>query len=610
MAVVPLWLLLSLGVAWLAADAPQVAPLPAPLTAERLVAEVAPEVLEARMEAEPGVVEPVLVALAEGLGGDGERAEQVAEYLAAVARSRGRRLAAATAGAGGGLEDGRVDAFVTLLLVHPGRFAAETGFRERVLALLPEALAPGDRAALRERVLGKLNQVDGFGFEASEALEVAWGAVPRASAGRRLEEGAARGLVFDDDVSRPLAASIYSLPSAFFAVEQARRFLAGVRRVGGEREILVLGDLPLGGDAGPLGLTLLPTHGRAYSPWPRDPLSLVRRPGGGVAVVVRPNAQPGREEDAFLGRELVQTLPERLDRAWGRPGWTVAPVPFHNGQVLLLPDAAWVTLHGVELRALEILGLARVPVEELGSPAGVDRYMVAVERAAGELAALYGRPVRFAHPLPAELPAGERPALMARLGGGAGYDLDSLLTLLPAPAGAEGAAGEAGRPVALVADPRLGGDLLATLPRGDWEGFRAAFDLAPPAGGLPAALAAALAEPPAMALADFLDVVARHLAARGFTVERLPLLVVPTALLADREGVFHARFLITWNNVVVETRGGRVRAEGFSSLLPEADRRVAAAFRRAGARLNLVPPLVRSVVLVGGYRCASSHVRR
>jgi len=101
----------------------------------------------------------------------------------------------------------------------------------------------------------------------------------------------------------------------------------------------------------------------------------------------------------------------------------------------------------------------------------------------------------------------------------------------------------------------------------------------------------------------------RYLAAQGLAVERLPLLVVPTELLADREGVTHPRFLITWNNVVVETRGGRVRAEGFASLLPEADRRVAVVFRRAGAQLDLLPPLVRSVVLVGGYRCASSHVR-
>ncbi len=610
MAVVPFWLLVSLALGG-SASASQQSTLPSPLTVERLLDEVRPEALEARLEAEPGLVEPVLVALADALGSEDEdAARRAAESLGACARARGRRLAAVVNGSGGKLGEEWVNAFVTLLLVHPARFAADGGFRERVLALLPEALAPEDRPALRDRVLWKLNQVDGFDFAASEALEVAWGAVPRGSGGRRMEDGAAREVVFDDDVSRPLAASFYSLPSAFFGVEEARRFLAAVRGLGPEREVLVLTDLPLGEEAGALRLELLPSHGRGYSPWPRDPMSLVRRRGGGHAVVVRPNAQPGREEDAFLGRELVQTLPERLDRAWGRPGWTVAGVPFHNGQVLLAPDAAWITLHGVELRALAILGLERVPVAEFGSAAGVDRYVAAVERAADELAAFYGRPVRFAHPLPGDLPAGERGALMARLGGGAGYDLDSLLTLLPAAARSDGVAGGAARPAALVADPRLGGELLPELPRGDWERFRAAFDLAPAAGKLSAALAAALAEPPAVALAGFLDLVAAHLAAQGFSVDRLPLLVVPTALLADREGVSHPRFLITWNNVVVETRGGRVRAEGFASLLPAADRRVAATFRRAGARLDLVPPLVKSVVLVGGYRCASSHVRK
>jgi hypothetical protein len=33
------------------------------------------------------------------------------------------------------------------------------------------------------------------------------------------------------------------------------------------------------------------------------------------------------------------------------------------------------------------------------------------------------------------------------------------------------------------------------------------------------------------------------------------------------------------------------------------------AFAAAGARLDLVPPLVRSIILNGGYRCASAHVR-
>jgi hypothetical protein len=81
------------------------------------------------------------------------------------------------------------------------------------------------------------------------------------------------------------------------------------------------------------------------------------------------------------------------------------------------------------------------------------------------------------------------------------------------------------------------------------------------------------------------------------------------SLLRNREGLTHDEFLITWNNVVAETRDGRLRAEGFASLIPTADRLVRETFAAAGARLDLFPPLVRSVILNGGYRCASNHVR-
>lgn len=586
------WLLVSLGLAWIAPTAHQTrAPAPAlaaPIDGARLLREVAPAALEERLAEEPALGPPALTALADLLASDDAATAGAAErYLAACARARSRRLPAAAS-------DAAVDDLLTLLLVHPRRFAGDPAFRARVLRVVPQALDPAVPPPLRDRLLIALNQLAGFDFEASERVEVSWGAVPRASAGRRLPADVARHLTYDDDLSRPLAASLYSLPALIIDGGAARRFLAAVRALDPRREILVLTDLSLDDEA----ITLLPTYGRPFSPWPRDPLSFVRRPDGGLAVVLRPNAQPQREEDLFLGRELVQTLPERLDGAWQGLGWTVAPVPFHNGQVLLAPDAAWITLHAVELRALEVLGRSRVPVEDFARPEGVERYMAAVERAAAELAALYGRPVRFAHPLPAMVPAIERPALMARLGGGAGYDLDSLMTLLPA-----------APTVALVADLRAGRELLATTPVADWAGFRTGYGLAPPAERLPRALAAALDEPAAAALADFLDLVAGHLAGQGMRVERLPLLLVPVALLTAPEGISHRSFLITWSNVVVETRDGRVRAEGFASLLPAADRGAVEVFRRAGARLDLLPPLARSVVLSGGYRCASNHVR-
>ena len=413
----------------------------------------------------------------------------------------------------------------------------------------------------------------------------------------------APGLRFTDDAELPLAASVYSFPSFFFDAATVDRFLAAVRAVAPERQILVLTDPPLfralESRAAALHVHLLTTRGRAYSPWPRDPFSLVRGPGGAVVVLVRPNLQPGREDDAHMGAELAAGLPEEIDRAWGGVTWTEAPIPFHNGQILPAAGRVWITLHSLEPRILTLLGLSQVPVETFASAAGIARYTAAASTAAGELSALWGRPVRFVHPLPAD--AGGATAgsdLLRRIGGGAGYDLDSLVTFLPGPSGS---------PAALVADVTLGRELAAHLPAAEWEALRSGWGLtaAPP---LAAAVQAAQRDPRVEDLDRFLDLTAGHLASEGFRVPRLPLLSLPFALLRDPEGL-QGTFLLTWNNVVAETRGGKVRAEGFSSLLPSGDRRATETFAAAGARLELLPPLVRSVILNGGYRCASNHVR-
>jgi hypothetical protein len=386
-----------------------------------------------------------------------------------------------------------------------------------------------------------------------------------------------------------------------------------VRAADPHRTLLALVDPPLrralADRARRLDVTLLETSGRAYSPWPRDPFSLTwealaRNGRGRVVALVRPNLQPGREEDATMGSELVRDLPPALDAAWGGARWARAAVPFHNGQVLLAGGAAWMSLHTLEPRILALLGLARVPVASFATAAGVDRYLAAARRAAGELAALYGRPARFVHPLPETGSAAERAALMARIGGGAGHDLDSLVTFLP---GRPGSGARSKKPRALVADVAAGRALLARLGGGDWGALAATYDLAPE--GLPAAMAAAQREPRPAALAAYLDLMAAQLAAAGLEVRRLPLVFVPTALLRDREGVSHPDFLLSWNNVVVERRDGAVRAEGFASRLPAGDALAVETFTAAGARLDLLPPLVHSIVLDGGYRCASNHLR-
>ncbi len=538
-----------------------------------------------------------------------EELEARLDHLANLAKARCRRLARQ-----GSWTPADVQALLTIQLADPERFVADPAFRARVLAVLPGALDPSTPPRLRDDILHELNQVRGIDFAASEAVEAAWGAIPRRALERRLDSSA--GLLFQDDAEHPLTASVYSLPSFFFSFDEAAAFLAGVRKVAPDRPLLVLTDLPLHRrlqkERAGLKLTLLETYGRPYSPWPRDPFSLVRSAsgaGGAVRVLVRPNLQPGREEDASLGAELIQNLPEDLDRAWGGVGgvaWAVAPVPFHNGQVLATREAAWITLHALEPRILALLKLDRVPVESFGSPAGIDRYVAAAKTAAEELRDLYGRPVRFVHPLPEPLAAPgatDGPALMGRIGGGAGYDLDSIVTLLP-PSEALVA------PVALVADIAAGRDLLQKLTPEDWKALRAGYGLEPDGDTLKRALIEAQAAVTSdTGLASFLDLTADHLVREGMKVRRVPLLSVPVALLKNRGDFSHREFLITWNNVVVETRDGHLRAEGFSSLIPTGDRVARDAFAAAGAHLDLVPPLVRSIVLNGGYRCASNHVR-
>lgn len=567
-----------------------------------------------RIDSDPARAREELRSLASALAGEEAALAGAAEFeLRSCTRERSRRLAA-----GRGWSPAETEALAVLLLAEPERFVAEEAFRRRILAFLPTALDPRTPPALRDDLLGQLNEIRGFDFEASDALEFAWGRAPRRALERRAapktETPAKEGggpparppFRFDADTSGRIAASVYSLPSFFFSPATVRELLLAISRLDPRREILVLADLAmvraLGAAPPAPRLHLLETYGRPYSPWPRDPFSLVRDSAGRLVALARPNSQTGREEDANLAAEWVQNLPADLDRKWGGKGgvvWTVAPTPFHNGQVLLTEDAAWMTVHALEPRVLALLGAERVPVESFGSAEGIDRYLRAVDQASGELAALYGRPVRFVHPLPRAGTLAERTALLRTLGGAAGYDLDSLVTFVPAKGGV----------AALVADSGLGRGATAQAGPRDLEALRAGFGLAPEGEGLRAALLAAQESPATRALGAFLDLAARSLQEAGFPVRRLPLLSIPTALLAERAGLHHEEFLLTWNNVVVERRPEGARAEGFSYHFPPGDRAAREAFEGLGVHLDLLPPLARSIVLNGGYRCASNHLR-
>lgn len=423
----------------------------------------------------------------------------------------------------------------------------------------------------------------------------------------RAAELPAGSLAFPDEGRDAVVASIFSFPSAYLDAPSAGRLLAAVREAAPERELVVLADAPmrraLEAGAAAAGVHWIETRGHLFSPWPRDPFSVARRPGGGLVLVERPGLQRGREEDRWMAREVARSLPEALGRSWGGEDgvrWGEAPFFFHNGHVLMAGGAAWTSLHGLERRILEVLGLERVPVATFGAPEGIDRYARAARRVIDEMSAFYGKPVRLVHPLPEAGPAAERSAVMRAIGSGAGFDLDSIVTLLPAPDGGLRA---------LVGDLDLGRELLGELAGQDREALRATYGFAPPAGELAGALAQAQGSPRAAGLDAFLELAAEHLAAAGVPVRRLPLLLAPIALLAEREAYEHRDFLIGWHNAVLDRRPGGPRAEAFASGIAAGDERARAAYREAGVELYLLPPLVVSVIANGGYRCASNQIR-
>jgi hypothetical protein len=531
-------------------DLPSVPPLPAagwPAAevaepfARELMARVTPEELARTLMQRPELVPAILRNLGTAIMGAG--ADAVAAYLADAARASGGDVRAAT----------------RFIVVDPLRYGEDDAFRARIDALLPRAFARLPPATARA-VLGELAQSGRLSFDAAEGAMV-----PAHPSGARRVPFDRRGVRLADDASAPIEASIFSLSSAFFTTAEAKALVDAVHAASPKRRIIVVGDPPM---CGALRVECVDDLARPFTPWPRDPFIVARAGDGSLLFVNRPNAQRGREEDQNLARALVDRMPAAH--------WTVGPLPLHNGNILVMPDAVWISMHSVEPRALAILGEPRVPVETFSTRDGVKRYVDAVRRAAAELAAFYGKPVRFVHALP------DTPAAMARLGGGAGTDLDSVVTILPTG-------------TALVGDLTFGARLLRGAPQREWTAFRAAYGL----DGDRARLLAAQDAP----LQAFLDDVASALRRDGLRVRRLPLLRLPAAMVAS--GDVPADFLITWNNVVLEKR----RAEGFASRLESGDRAAREAFAASGYTLVLFPPLIRSVVLGGGYRCASNHVR-
>jgi hypothetical protein len=574
-------------------DLPPIPPLPStgwPLAenaepfARALIARVPPPELDAIASSNPDVVPAVFRNLGSALlSRDASLQAAVKAYATALVHARAARIARNVSAAD-------VQTLVVFQVLDPLRYADDEEYRRVVDTILPASLSPSLPEGLRRAAVNELNRVAPISFDTAEALTVSAGLVTRPSGSRFVDAGAAEARILTNG-SEGIEASIFSINSRFVKPEEARRFLSAVRDAAPERRMIVIGDdtmrSALANDLTALRIRFIDNFNRPLTPWPRDPFSIARSRDGRVVFVNRPNQQRNREEDASMVRVLLNGLPKSLDERW-RPRWTTGTTSFHNGQVLLTPNTAWISMHSVEFRAVELLGRERVPVEEFDSPEGVARYAGAVQRAAKELAALYGRPVRFIHEIP------RTSEQMATLGGGAGFDLDSIVTLLPL---------KDGSTEALVGDLSLGGKLGASAPSSEWRELEKTYSLH---GGARDAVIGFQQDPAATGLQRFLDRIAQDLATRGMKVLRLPLLMVPSSLLINEEERPEAPyFLVTWNNVVLE----RNRAEGFASGLASGDRTARSTFKAAGYDLTLFPPLPRSVVLNGGYRCASNEVR-
>jgi hypothetical protein len=578
-------------------DFPPIPPLPAtsfpaPDAAEpfarALLARVPPDALARRLVANPDLIPPVLRNLGTALlSSDAALRDRLAAYHAGVARE----LAATPP-----RNDDERRRLAAIVIVDPLRYGADEAFRRRMNALLPRIVAATPAPAARA-ILDELTTLLPLDFDTAEAVATAAHLVPRASSARRVPFDRAR-LKMPDDLS-PIDASFFSLGSTNFGATEAKQFVAAVHAASPKRRIVVLGNAAMRKALGD-GVVFIDDHGRSFTPWPRDPF-VVARASGGVTFINRPNPQPHREEDQQMVRAIVQGLPPSVDAAWKEPRWTVAPTPLHNGHILLTPTTVWISIHTVEVRALALLGLDRVPVESFAQPVGVQRYVDAVRRAAAELQTFYDSPVRFVHALPAAtLSANAASAMMQRLGGGAGFDLDSIVTILPR---------ANGKTDALVGDIGLGAAAIRQATAAEVAALRRAYGFRDDGDALRARLIDSQGAPHTVALQAFLDQVAGDLQRDGMTVHRLPLLNLPAATLARDDVDASTEFLLTWNNVVLERRGAKRRAEGFASLLPSADRFARQAFAASGYELDLFPPLIGSIVRGGGYRCASNHLR-
>lgn len=432
-------------------------------------------------------------------------------------------------------------------------------------------------------------------FDWLENRLVSWNLVRRETASLKVDLSAVDQI--SPNGSSRIQVTVISAPSGEVSFEEVSNLIEDVTEWDPERRLVVLADgvnyERLDACCSSERVAIRPSFGQGFSAWPRDAMTFARTRDGSPILLLRPNENRGREFDALMARSLLQF--GDLEGAAGQPvRWLSSPVPFHNGQILFTPGETWVSLHSLERRALEILDLPEIPVESFSSPSGLETYIGALRQAAGEYEVLFSQAVDLVHPLPSTGSPQEREAAMWRLAGGAGWDLDSLVTILPR-------VGDL--PVTLVGSPVLGSAMLSTLPDGELERWLDSLGLQVEPSAARAALTGPF--PRRSSLQQFLDVVASHLGGAGHEVVRVPMFVLPSGL----SPALPTDVLVGMHNVVLERGVRGPRAEGFRSGLDRLDLEAQAVFRRAGYELRLMQPILHSVLRNAGYRCSSNHLR-
>ncbi|MCP4657151.1 MAG: hypothetical protein GY856_17215, partial [bacterium] len=147
---------------------------PAAEFAQRLTAELTPTDLVREFMVHDELVPPTLRRLGMALSElpEGPAATRLTSYLTSCSRALLREIARR----GPPFVAADLDLVLVVQLVDPQRFVEEPRFRAAVLELLPQAFERGLSQELRDRLLYELNQVRGIGFEASERIELGWGA--------------------------------------------------------------------------------------------------------------------------------------------------------------------------------------------------------------------------------------------------------------------------------------------------------------------------------------------------------------------------------------------------------------------------------------------------